>query len=164
MQGSQGYAADADRSCYWRMSEEENCRLWIVRFEPWTRDEGLARWWMGSLDEECVKARAEAFALHVIRLAESLPMTGAAGLCGDGLLQSAGLIRANCQAAFRAASDDDSLPKLKLVAEEARECGAWLELLGETDIVEQSKLDELTQEAGVLVASVERFTRSTRRN
>ncbi len=142
----------------------ENCRLRIVRFEPWTRDEGLARRWMGSVDEECVKARVKAFTRRVIRLAESLPMTGAAGLCGDELLQSAGLIRANCQAAFRAASDDDSLHKLELVAEEARECEAWLELLGEVDVVEQSELDELMEEADELAAIVAKTTWSIRGN
>lgn len=142
----------------------KNRCLRIARFESWTRDEDLASRWTNSLDEECLKARAEDFALCVTRLAESLPMTGAAGLCGDELLQSAGLIRANCQDACRAACDDDFLDKLGIVAEEARECVAWLELLGEAEVVEQSKLDELTEEAGELVAIVAETMRSARGN
>lgn len=116
----------------------------------------------GSLDEACLKARAARFAWRIIRLAERLPMTGAAGLCGDELLLSAGLIRTNCETALQAVFDDEFRRKLEVVQEEAHDCQAWLELLAAVGGMEQPKLDELMAEADELTAIVAGTVRSTR--
>ena len=144
----------------------EKCRLRIVRFEPgpWEPNEALASQWTSWLDEECVKARARDFALRLTRLVESLPMTGAAGICGDELLQSATLIGTNCEAAFLDTLTDDLRQKLGVVNAEAQECRFWLDLLIDAEVVERSKLDELIEEVDELIAVVAETVRSARGN
>lgn len=107
------------------------------------------------LDKECVSACAAAFADGITGLAESLPMTGAAGLCGDELLQSGGLIRTSYEAALKAELEDDFVGALQAVVEEVRECKAWLTLLALAgDAAEQVVLDRFQKEADRLATLV----------
>jgi four helix bundle protein len=133
----------------------ENHRLRIVRFTPdsWQPNEELAWRWTNSLDDLCVKARACDFALRLTELVESLPMTGAAGICGDELLQSATLIGTNCEAPFDV-SPDERRHKLGIVKAETRECWFWLDLLLDAEVAKGSNVIELMEEAERLVAIV----------
>ena len=59
-----------------------------------------------------MKARTKVFALRTIRLTESLPTTGAAGVIGKQLLRSGTSIGANYRAACRGKSTADFVAKL----------------------------------------------------
>lgn len=73
------------------------------------------------MDEVQIKVRTKAFALRVIRLTESVPKTGAAGVIARQLLRSATSVGANYHAARRAKSTADFLHKMAIVEEEADE-------------------------------------------
>ena len=59
---------------------------------------------------------------------------------------------ANYRAVCRARSKAEFVAKIGVVVEEADETVFWLELLGETGIVEQKRLGELLLEANELLA------------
>ncbi len=111
-----------------------------------------------------MKARTKAFALRVIRLTESLPKAGAAGVIGKQLLRSATSVGANYRAARRGKSTADFLHKMSIVEQEADESNYWMELLVESDIVDEPKLADLMRECDEITAIVVSTIRSTRRN
>ncbi len=106
------------------------------------------------MDREQMKARTKAFALRVIRLTESLPKSGTAGVIGKQLLRSGTSVGANYRAACRAKSTAAFVAKLAIVEEEADECLYWMELLIETQLAQADQLAPLMKEADELVAIV----------
>ncbi len=68
------------------------------------------------------------------------------------MLRSGTSVTANYRAVCRARSKAEFIAKVGVVVEEADETVFWLELLGETEIVEQKKLMNLLLEANELLA------------
>ncbi|NJO52337.1 MAG: four helix bundle protein [Leptolyngbyaceae cyanobacterium RM2_2_4] len=104
------------------------------------------------MDEQIFKQRTKAIALRVIRLVETLPWQGSAGVIGKQLLRSATSVGANYRAACRARSTADLIAKLGIVEEEADECLYWMELLVEAGLVPENKLKSLMAEVNEIVA------------
>ncbi|MBP7591354.1 MAG: four helix bundle protein [Chloroflexi bacterium] len=101
---------------------------------------------------ENLKQRTKEFSLRVIRLTEALPNTRTADVIGRQLLRSGTSVGANYRAASRAKSPADFIAKMGIVEEEADESIYWMELLVESDIVKESLLQPLMQEANELLA------------
>jgi len=101
-----------------------------------------------------MKARTKQFALRIIRLVNTLPLTGSAGVIRKQLLRSATSVGANYRSACRAKSTADFLFKLSIVEEEADESIYWLEILVESQIVRESLLVELMDEANQIVSII----------
>ncbi|MCP4357416.1 MAG: four helix bundle protein [Chloroflexi bacterium] len=104
------------------------------------------------MGQEDLKKRTKQFALRAIRLTESLPKERTAGVIGRQLLHSGTSVGANYRAACRAKSTADFISKMGTVEEEADESLYWMELLVEADIMQESLLQPLMQEADELVA------------
>lgn len=104
------------------------------------------------MDRDEFKRRTKKFALDVIRLVESLQPGYAGQVLGRQLLRSATSVGANYRASCRAKSAADFIAKMGIVEEEADECMYWMELLGETQLVQPEKLQSLMIEADELVA------------
>lgn len=104
------------------------------------------------MDEKELKARTKAFALRVIKLVQALPQNMTAGVLGKQLLRSATSVAANYRAACRARSQAEFVAKLSIVVEEADESLFWLELLGESGLVDAVRLQDLQKEADELTA------------
>lgn len=104
------------------------------------------------MNKEMMKARTKRFALDVFRLVESIPPGQTATVIGRQLLRSATSEGANYRAACRSKSPADFISKMGIVEEEADECGYWLELLVETNIVTYTRASPLLKEAEELVA------------
>lgn len=85
-------------------------------------------------------ARTKSFALRVIRLVDSLPQTGSAGVIGRQLLRSGTSVGANYRAACRARSKREFVAKLGIVEEECDESIYWMELLGKGGLVPEERL------------------------
>ena len=77
------------------------------------------------MKSEEMKARTRAFALRVIRLAESLPNTPTARVIRDQMLRCCPSVGANYRAACRAKSRPDFVSKMGTVEEEADETIYW---------------------------------------
>ena len=106
------------------------------------------------MDPDDFKKRTRAFALRVIRLAESLPETPTARVIRNQMLRCGSSVGANYRAACRAKSKPDFISKMGIVEEEADETVYWMELLIDADIVKPSRIEKLLQEANEIVAIV----------
>ena len=110
------------------------------------------------MTSEEMKNRTKQFALRVIRLVESLPNTKTANVIGNQLLRSGTSVGANYRAVCRAKSTADFINKLAIVEEEADESIYWIELLVESNQIQQNLvtnlLDENDQILSIVVSAI----------
>jgi four helix bundle protein len=106
------------------------------------------------MTESEMKQRTKAFALRVIKLVNSLSKELVARRLGDQLLRSGTSVAANYRAVCRARSKADFISKLGIVEEEADESALWMELLIESGLVPQRRLEKLLDEAYQLTAII----------
>jgi four helix bundle protein len=99
-----------------------------------------------------LRLRAEAFAVAVVRLRETLPATPEGQNIRDQLGRSATSVAANYRAVCRARSRADFVAKLGLVVEESDEAHMWLGMLIELGLSAHDDLRRLQQEADELTA------------
>jgi len=99
-----------------------------------------------------LEERTLAFAVAVLRFAETLPATAAARVVIAQLLRSATGIGANYREANRAESKADFIHKVALALKEAAETEYWLQLCAVTPLGSASSAQELREEADELIA------------
>ena len=87
-----------------------------------------------------LKQRTKQFALQIIRLYRTLPVTDEERILGKQLLRSRTSVGANYRAACRARSKAEFIAKLGIVLEESDETVFWLELLVETNVGSREKI------------------------
>ena len=103
-------------------------------------------------ESSLLKQRTKDFALRIIRLYCSLPKSTEAQVLGRQILKSGTSVGAHYREGMRARSDAEFISKLEGGLQELEETGYWLELLGESNIVEAEKLSGLCQETDELMA------------
>ncbi len=103
---------------------------------------------------ELLKERTQNLALRIIKLVESLPNTQTAHIVGKQLLRCGTSVGANYRAACRGRSRADFISKLGIVEEEADEAIYWIEILIKSDLVKQSKVENLLDETRQILAIV----------
>jgi four helix bundle protein len=106
------------------------------------------------MKSEEMKARTRAFALRIIRLAESLPNTPTANVIRNQMLRCGPSVGANYRAACRAKSRPDFVSKMGTVEEEADETIYWMELLIDAEIVKRARIADLLDEADQILSIV----------
>ena len=103
-------------------------------------------------------ARTKAFALAIVRLYCSLPKSTEAQVLGKQMLRSGTAVGAHYREAMRARSTAEFISKIETGLQELEETGYWLELLVESAIVAEPRVQPLLAEAeeltAMLVASV----------
>ena len=104
------------------------------------------------MNPEEMKARTRAFALRIIRLAESLPNTPTANVIRNQILRCGLSVGANYRAACRARSKADFVAKMGIVEEECDETMYWMELLIDAAIVKRDQVAALIKEADEIVS------------
>ena len=109
-----------------------------------------------------LKARTKRFALAILSFRRTLPATDQGSDIGRQLSRSATGVAANYRAVCRARSKAEFVAKIGVVVEEADETVFWLELLVETGIVSQSRMDGLLTEANELLAIFAASQRTSR--
>ena len=87
-------------------------------------------------------------------MVQALPKTEAARVVGRQVLRSGTSVGANYRAACRAKSRADFVSKMGTVEEECDETMFWIELLGESGEVKESRLTPLWNEAEELLKIV----------
>ena len=97
-----------------------------------------------------LKERTKQFAIRVVRLFRSLPKTEEARVIGKQALRTS--VAANYRAVCRARSKAEFVAKIGVVVEEADEAVFWLELLVETAIISQARMNGLLAEANELLS------------
>lgn len=101
---------------------------------------------------EELKLRTKQFAIRIVKLFRSLPKTEEGRVIGKQVLRSGTSVAANYRAVCRSRSKAEFIAKIGIVVEEADETAFWLELLVETGIVQQNRMDSLLSEANELLA------------
>src|SRR5947207_389703 len=109
------------------------------------------------MNERDLRGRTKQFALRVIKLFNSLPRNQIGKVIGTQLLRSGTSVGANYRSACRARSTAEFLSKLGIVLEEADETSYWLELVVDSGLVKQTRMQNIVQEVDELTAI---FTRS----
>ncbi|MCX6998759.1 MAG: four helix bundle protein [Candidatus Sumerlaeota bacterium] len=111
-----------------------------------------------------LQERTKGFALRVIRMYRMLPKTDEARIIGKQVLRSGTSIGANYRAACRARSKSEFSAKMSIVVEEMDETIFWLELLVGAEIVPQTKMRNITDEANQLLAIFAASQKTIRKN
>lgn len=99
-----------------------------------------------------LKFRSKTFALNIIKLVKSLPEDRIGRVLGNQILRSGTSVAANYRSACKARSIADFISKITVVEEEADETILWLELIMESDTLNNEFTKILHKEANELTA------------
>src|SRR5436853_7016080 len=98
--------------------------------------------------------RTKKFGLRVIKLVDALPNTLAGRTIGGQLIRSGTSVSANYRAACRGRSKAEFIAKLGIVEEEADESYHWLEMIIESELMEERLVSDLLAEANEITAII----------
>ena len=101
---------------------------------------------------EEMKTRTRAFALRVIRLAESLPKTPLGNTIRNQMMRCGPSVGANYRASCRAKSRPDFISKMGTVEEEADETMYWIELSIDAGLMNRKRVQALLDEANEILS------------
>lgn len=101
---------------------------------------------------EELKDRTKKFALRIIKLVDALPQNTTGWTIGKQLIRAGTSVGANYRAACRGRSKAEFAAKLGIVIEEADECGYWLELIIDSQLLPKAQIEPLWNEANELAA------------
>ena len=103
------------------------------------------------MKREELKERLKIFAVRIVKLVDRLPNTAAGKAIGNQIVRSGTSPGANYRAACLGKSEKDFLNKLKMVEEELDETMYWLELLHESEYLQQNEFDSIFRDAEELM-------------
>jgi len=99
-----------------------------------------------------LKIRTKTFALNIIKLVKSIPEDRIGRVIGNQILRSGTSVAANYRSACKARSKADFISKITIVEEEADETTLWLELIMESETLNNNLTKILRKEANELTA------------
>ncbi|MCI0537164.1 MAG: four helix bundle protein [Verrucomicrobiales bacterium] len=103
------------------------------------------------------------FARRVVKLCQMLDQTpGVSRTLANQLLRSGTSVGANVEEAQSGQSRADFINKLFIACKEARETHYWLRLISASELVPESRLTELRDEANQLIAILTTVIRKTK--
>ena len=105
--------------------------------------------------------RTMQFSIRIVRMVKAMPRGIAEDVIAKQLTKSATAIGANYREACHGKSTADFVSKLKISEGEADETLYWLQLLVNSGIMKQSKLQALIDEANELVAILTASTKTS---
>lgn len=112
---------------------------------------------------EDLKTRTKRFALRVIRLYGALPKSAEAQVLGKQMLRSGTSVGAHYREGVRARSTAEFISKLEGGMQELEETSYWFELILESGIVTENKMEDLMNEANELMAILTTIVKKTKR-
>ena len=98
---------------------------------------------MKSREDNAVAAKSKAFAVRIIKLYQYLREEKKEYTLSKQILRSGTSIGANVREGYRAQSKPDFYSKLGIAMKEADETAYWLELLHETDYIDDSQFESI---------------------
>ena len=116
------------------------------------------------MTEKELLQRTKTFALRIIKLVNALPNNTAGRAIGNQLIRSGTSFAANYRAACRGRSKAEFIAKLGTVEEEADESCLWLELIIESELMEEKFVTNLLKEAREITAIMAASKMSARGN
>jgi four helix bundle protein len=116
------------------------------------------------MTEKELLQRTKIFALRVIKLVNALPNNTPGRAIGNQLIRSGTSVAANYRAACRGRSKAEFIAKLGTVEEEADESCLWLELIIESNLMDEKLVVNLLKEAHEITAIMAASKMSARSN
>lgn len=104
------------------------------------------------MDSEYLKLRTKKFALRIIKLGKILNKDNVEKIISNQIIRSGTSVASNYRSALRGKSKADFISKLGTVIEEADETMFWIEIIIESDILDESVLGNLYKEANEIVS------------
>ena len=104
------------------------------------------------MDQNELKTRTKQFALRILKLTAALPKTTEARVIQNQLARAGTSVAANYRASCRGRSRAEFIAKMGTVIEESDECCFWMELIIEGQMLAETKVEPLLQEANELTA------------
>ena len=116
------------------------------------------------MTREDMKQRLKLFAIRIVNMVNSMPNTIASNAIAKQVIRSGTSPSANYRAACIGKSDKDFLNKLKMVEEELDETEHWMEVIAETEMIPQSRIELLRKECVELLKIIVSSIVSTRKH
>ena len=117
-----------------------------------------------TMSTEEFRKRTFRFGIRVVRLVQAIQKNDASRVIGNQLLRAGTAVGANYRAAARARSRAEFIAKMGIVEEECDESLYWLDILGELELMSESRLKDLRREADEIVSIVVASIRTARGN
>ncbi|MBR6494547.1 MAG: four helix bundle protein [Prevotella sp.] len=111
-----------------------------------------------------LKERFKNFSIRIVKMVDSLPNTISGRAIGAQIVRSGTSPAANYRAACLAKSEKDFLNKLKMVEEELDETEHWMEVIAETEMIPQGRIELLRKECVELLKIIVSSIVSTRKH
>jgi four helix bundle protein len=108
--------------------------------------------------------KSKAFAIRIIRFYSYLQKEKGERVISKQLLRSGTSIGANARESNNAQSTADFINKLSIALKEADETAYWLELLYESDIIEQVHYDSLYSDLNEIIALLTASIKTSKQN
>ena len=108
--------------------------------------------------------KSKAFAIRIIRFYSYLQKEKREHVISKQLLRSGTSIGANARESNNAQSTADFINKLSIALKEADETAYWLELLYESDIIEQAHYDSLYSDLNEIIALLTASIKTSKQN
>ena len=105
---------------------------------------------------------SKAFALRTIRLYKYLKEEKQVYVLSKQLLRSGTSIGANVRESVNAQSRMDFINKLNIALKEANETEYWLELLHESNIIDDKQFESIYNDCGKLAATLTKIIKTTK--
>ena len=105
---------------------------------------------------------SKAFALRIIRLYNYLKEEKQVYVLSKQLLRSGTSIGANIRESVNAQSRMDFINKLNIALKEANETEYWLELLHESDYLDDKQFESIYNDCGKLAATLTKIIKTTK--
>ena len=116
------------------------------------------------MNETALQRKSKAFAVRIIRLYQYLCEEKHEYVLSKQVLRSGTSIGANVREAKRAQSTPDFYAKLFIALKEAEETEYWLELLVETDYINQSMFDSIYADNEEIIKLLVSSTKTIKEN
>jgi four helix bundle protein len=99
-----------------------------------------------------LKQRTKQFGLRIIKLVDCLPHQRSADIIGKQLLRSGTSVGANYRSACRGRTKPEFIAKAGIAIEEADESLYWMEMLIDAQLIPETLLKDLMNEANEIIS------------
>lgn len=114
--------------------------------------------------ENLILEKSKAFAVRIINLYKYLYSDKKESVLSKQLLRSGTSIGSNCREASRAQSRADFISKLNIALKEADETAYWLELLKETDYINDKQFESIYNDNEELIKLLVSIIKTSKQN
>lgn len=114
--------------------------------------------------DNIILEKSKAYAIRIINLYKYLSKEKDEKILSKQLLRSGTSIGANCREASRAQSKADFISKMNIALKEADETAYWLELLNETDYINDKQFENIYNDNEELIKLLVSIIKTAKQN